>query len=62
MADSMGGGRADSSGNVDPTILNSISESFFSFSSKAQRLLCPNMKLRQLINRFDKIKEPWDQG
>lgn len=56
VADSIGP-KADPSGNVDLIILNLTSESFLSFSPIAQRLLCPNMKFRQLVNRFGKTKE-----
>lgn len=42
-------------------------EPFFPFSSIAQGLLCPNVKLKQLVDRPGKVKDltrcdSWDQS
>lgn len=50
-------GRTEASGNVYPTIVDSIPEPFFPFSSITQRLLCWDMKFGELVNRCGKIKK-----
>lgn len=55
-ADSLGG-RAELSGNIYLTIPDLMVEPFFPFSSIARGLLCPNVKLRQLVDRSGKVKD-----